>query len=305
MSAIPKDNIISNVYYDMSSGYGSINSTLKQAQLKDPTITLDDVKKWMSKQPNKQRKPYRGQGNSYVAPFARFEYQIDIMDMVSLQTQNNQPRYALVVIDIFSKLGDAQPLHNKDSISVYNALLIIFQKMGYPMSIYSDDDGAFKSKVKEFFDGEGINHIVTSTHANVAERWIRTLKNGIHDRVRFTKGKWEDMLKIVVNKYNNTIHSSTKLKPKDAHDDKNSPDVAMQLTVSSINKRKYPNINAGGEVKIYDSGQGKYANRKETKSKWSDTTYKVEKVDRDINLNKYYVLENLNRHYNRNELLLI
>ena len=305
MSAIPKDNIISNIYYDLETGYGSVNSTLKQARVKDPTITLDDVKKWMSKQPNKQRKPYRGQGNSYVAPFARFEYQIDIMDMVSLQTQNNQPRYALVVIDIFSKLGDAQPLHNKDSISVYNALVIIFKKMGYPMSIYSDDDGAFKSKVKTFFDGEGINHIVTSTHANVVERWIRTLKNGIHDRVRFTKGKWEDMLKIVVNKYNNTIHSSTKLKPNEAHKDSNSPDVAFQLTVNSINKRKYPNINEGDEVKIYDSGQGKYANRKETKSKWSDTTYKVEKVDRDINLNKYYVLENLNRHYNRNELLLI
>ena len=305
MSTIAKDNIISNVYYDLETGYGSVQSTLKLARLKDKAITLDDVKKWMDKQPNKQRKAYRGQGNSYVAPFARFEYQIDIMDMVSLQTQNNQPRYALVVIDIFSKLGEAQAMDNKDSVSVYNALVIIFQKMGYPMSIYSDDDGAFKSKVKTFFDGEGINHIITSTHANVVERWIRTLKNGINDRVRFTKGKWEDMLKIVVNKYNNTIHSSTKLKPKDAHDDKNASDVAMQLTVNSINKRKYPNINEGDDVKIYDSGQGKYANRKETRSKWSDKTYKVEKVDRDINLNKYYVLENLNRHYNRNELLLI
>ncbi len=85
----------------------------------------------------------------------------------------------------------------------------------------------------------------------------------------------------------------------------NSPDVAFQLTVNSINKRKYPNINEGDEVKIYDSGQGKYGSRKETTSKWSTTTYKVEKVDRDINLNKYYVLENLNRNYNRNELLLI
>ena len=299
------DSIISNLYYNLETGYGSEQSTLKQAKLKDPKITLDDVKKWMSKQPNKQRKPYRGQGNSYVAPFARFEYQIDIMDMVSLQKQNTQPRYALVVIDIFSKLGGALPLNNKDSISVYNALLIIFKKMGYPMSVYSDDDGAFKSKVKTFFDGEGINHIITSTHANVVERWIRTLKNGIHDRVRFTKGKWEDMLTIVVNKYNSTVHSSTKLKPNDAHDDKKSPDVAMQLTLNSTNKRLYPNINVGDDVKIYDSGQGKYANRKETKSKWSETTYKVEKVDRDINLNKYYVLENLNRSYNRNELLLI
>ena len=33
-------------------------------------------------------------------------------------------------------------------------LLNVFKKMGYPMSIYSDDDGAFKSTVKELFDGE-------------------------------------------------------------------------------------------------------------------------------------------------------
>ena len=47
--------------------------------------------------------------------------------------------------------------------------------MGYPMSIYSDDDGAFKSKVKECFDEEGINHVIALTHANVVERFIRTL----------------------------------------------------------------------------------------------------------------------------------
>ena len=34
----------------------------------------------MRKQPNKQIRKYIG-SNSYTAPFARFEYQIDIMDM--------------------------------------------------------------------------------------------------------------------------------------------------------------------------------------------------------------------------------
>ena len=37
------------------------------------------------------------------------------------------------------------------------------------MSIYSDDDGAFKSVVETFFKNEGINHIITLTHANVVE----------------------------------------------------------------------------------------------------------------------------------------
>jgi len=193
-----KEEIISNIYHDVESGYGSIRNTFEQANKKDSSITLEDVRTWMNKNPNKQRKGYRG-SNSYTAPFPRFQYQIDIMDMIELQKSPTQPRYALVVIDSFSKFGDVEPMYRKDSDSVLKALNIIF-KMGYPMSIYSDDDGAFKSKVKEFLDGEGINQIVTLTHANVVERWIRTLKNGIHDRVRFTNANWENMVEFVVTK---------------------------------------------------------------------------------------------------------
>ena len=142
-----QEEIISNIYHDVENGYGSIKNTFEQAKRIDPSITLEDVRKWMSKHPNKQRRPYK-YSNSYTAPFPRFEYQIDIMDMVELQKSPTQPRYALVVIDIFSKLGDVVQMFNKDSISVRNALKIVFRKMGYPMSIYSDDVGAFKAKVK-------------------------------------------------------------------------------------------------------------------------------------------------------------
>ena len=279
-------------------------NTYDQVKTKNQSITLDDVQKWMKQQPNKQRKGYRG-SNSYTAPFARFQYQIDIMDMVNLQKSESQPRYALVVIDIFSKLGGAQAMKNKDSNSVYDALLNIFKIMGYPMSVYSDDDPAFKAKVKELFNSEGINHLTTLTHANVAERFIRTLKLGIHDRVRFTNGKWEDMLKHVINKYNNTIHSSTKHTPKDAHLDKNSPDVAVNLSIKSIHTRKYKNINVGDDVKVYTKGKDNYTSRKEYNSKWSDKTYKVVSIDRDITFNKYYVLDGLKKQYHRHELLLI
>jgi hypothetical protein len=304
MTTLTKDDLISNVYYDAEDGYGSIKNTFEQVKKVDPSIQYEDVKKWMSKQPNKQRKGYKG-SNSYVAPFARFEYQIDIMDMINLKITAEQPRYAMVVIDIFSKLGEAVAMTNKDSTSVYKALLIIFQKMGYPMSIYSDDDGAFKSKVKDLFDSEGINHVITLTHANVVERFIRTLKNGIHDRVRFTKSKWEDMLSLVVNKYNITTHSTTNHTPKEAHKDKNSPDVIVNLTLKSNYKRKYNNINIGDTVKIYTKGKGNYTSRKETVSRWSDDNYIVKYIDRDVSLNKYYMLDGLTKRYSRHEILLV
>jgi hypothetical protein len=240
-----------------------------------------------------------------VAPYSRFEYQIDIADFVELQTDSDQPRYALAVIDIFSKKADALPMKNKDSNSVYNSLLKIFKTMGYPMSVYSDEDSAFKSKVKDWFNVEGIEHITTRNHANIIERFIRTLKNGVFDRVRNTDRKWQDILPLVINKYNNTIHSTIGTTPNDAHNDNNRVSVATNLAIHSINKRKYPSLSIGSKVKIYTKGHGNYTSRKETTSRWSEHIYTIDKIDRDMLLNTYYMIDGSNRHYNRSELLLI
>ena len=62
---LTKDQIISNVYYDLESGFGSVNETLKKAKEQDPTINMVDVKGFMAKQPNKQIRKYRG-SNSYT-----------------------------------------------------------------------------------------------------------------------------------------------------------------------------------------------------------------------------------------------
>ena len=35
----------------------------------------------------------------------------------------------------------------------------------------------------------------TRTHANIVERLIRTIKNGVADRIRFTKGNWTYLYK--------------------------------------------------------------------------------------------------------------
>ena len=309
---LTKEQIISNVYYDLEKGFGSIQDTLKQAKEQDPSITRVDVETFMKKQPNKQIRGYRD-SNSYTAPFSRFEYQIDIMDMVPLTREpevkiprkNTEPRYALVVIDIFSKLANAVPMKNKDGATVLPALKESFNKMGFPMSIYSDDDGAFKSVVKEFFDAEGINHIITLTHANVVERFIRTLKNMVYDRVRFNKAGWTSMLPLVLKKYNSSKHSSTKLPPNEAHDDKNHMDVRVNLTRREKNARKYVEIKENDTVKIFTKGRGNYTDRKETTSKWSKQNYKVRKIEYDTTGNRTFKLEGLTKPFLRHEILKV
>ena len=183
----------------------------------------------MKKQPTKQTRPYQ-KYNSFLVPYARAEFQIDIMDM-NMFKKENEERYALVVIDAFSKLGFVQPMFNKDSNNVLQALKQAFKIMGEPIEIYSDDDGAFKSEVKKYLDDLGILHKTTLTHANVVERFIKTVRKGIGDRIHFTKGKWTDMLKPTLKKYKNTKHSTTGMKPTEAHDDDNRVTVKSNIVL--------------------------------------------------------------------------
>ena len=53
----------------------------------------------------------------------------------------------------------------------------------------------------------------------VAERFIRTLKNKITKHMAaISKNAYFDMLDDIVNKFNNTLHKTTKMKPTDIAD---------------------------------------------------------------------------------------
>ena len=306
MARLTKDQIISNIYYDLDEGFGSTQATHKKAKEEDPTITLDDVKSFLKKQPNKQIKNYKGT-NSFTAPFARYEYQCDIMYMSPLVKDKDTPMYALVTIDIFSKLADVVPMFNRDGESVVKALRQSFNKMGYCMSCYTDDDGAFATKnhVQDFFNSEGINHIVTKTHANVAERFIRTMKNKIHDRARFNNMNWTEALTPALKQYNSTSHSSTRMTPSEAHKDDNEINVKVNLKLREKNKRKYPKIEENDKVKVFQKKRGNYTDRKEYNSKWSNKIFNIDKIEYDIMGNKTYKVAGINKPLLRHEILLV
>ena len=77
--------------------------------------------------------------------------------------------------------------------------------------------------------------------------------------------------------------------------DENRVNVKVNLTREQKHFRKYPQLNVGDTVKFYTKGAGKYISRKETNSKWSDKVFTIEKVDRDMTLQKKYLLEGLTK----------
>ena len=81
-----------------------------------------------------------------------------------------------------------------------------------------------KRILQQFFQKNGINNIkICSTHNEekfvVAERFIETLKTKIYKYMTsVSKNVYIDELGDIVNKYNNTYHRTTKLKPVDVKD---------------------------------------------------------------------------------------
>lgn len=310
MTQLEKDKVLEKIYYDVDEGFGSVRDLYEKSKKVDAGITLEYVRTWMSKQSNKQTRNYKNY-NSYTAPFPKYEFQIDIMDVISLLKDvgvemKDQPRYGFICIDIFSKKAHVVPMFNRDGDAVYNACMETFKVMGQPLSIYSDDDGSFKSKkLQDYLKGEGIEHIITLTHANVIERLIRTVKKMLADRMRHNKKPWVEMLTPVLKRYNSQTHSSTGTSPNKGYDLDNAVQVRANQILKEKHNRRYPNITEGDYVKVFDKGKGNYVSRKETRSQWSSKKYKVILVGKDMLNNKYYKLDGLTKRYNRHELLLI
>ena len=135
------DDVISKIYYD-PAGFGSMQTTLNDAKKRDKTITIDDVRKWFSK--NVARKNQLKGMNSFIAHKPAEEYQMDLFFMSDLK----DPEYAcgLLMVDIFTKYTVIIPSKSKQIHDVAVAIEEAIKKMGQkPITIYSDNEGAFIS----------------------------------------------------------------------------------------------------------------------------------------------------------------
>lgn len=103
-----KNDIISKIYFDRS-GFGSIQTTYKDAKAKDKSITLSDVKEWFKKT-IEQKKQLRGQ-NSFIPPYPKYEYQMDLFFINDLEKQKF--KVGLLMIDIFTKYMVVIPIKSK------------------------------------------------------------------------------------------------------------------------------------------------------------------------------------------------
>ena len=296
-----KNDIISKIYFDRS-GYGSKKITLQDAKKVNKNINMNDVDEFFKKNvaEKKQLKGY----NSFIAPHAYYEYQMDLFFIKDVP--NQKVEIGLLLIDIFSKYCVIIPIKTKFIGDVVSGILEGIQKMGKkPDIIYSDDEGALRNEsVQELFKDKGIKHIVTRSHAWFAERMIRTVKDALYKRIDNSKEEnpqWTDFLYEVLLTYNNKLqHSAHGFTPNEARQPKNEIEVKLQLVNNANFSRRYPMLEIGSKVKIL---RKKTVGEKERTSVWNDEIHEVVSIGTSHG-QTYFKLNN-GKQYTRSEILKV
>ena len=201
---------------------------------------------------------------------------VNLADMQSLSKYNKGIKYLLCAIDLFSKYAWIVPLKDKRGITIVNAFQRIISKGRMPNRIWVDQGGEFCNNLFQRF--LKINNIeMYSTYDEeksvVAERIIKTLKNKVFKHMTaVSKNVYFYVLDIVVNKYNNTVHRTIKMKPVDVISD-------SLAEYSEDFNEKDPKFKVGDCVRI---SKCKNLFAKEYNQNWSEEVFIISKVKNTV-----------------------
>ena len=224
-------------------------------------------------------------------------WSLDILDLKDYGPENNRGyRYVLVIIDNFSKFGWTIPLKNKNAQTIKDSFEnILISSKRQPNLVESDRGKEFYNIIfQDFLNKKNIKlYSRNSSYGAVfAERFNRTIRD-LLKRPVFEKGdgNWVDILPTITKRYNNRVHSSTKLTPKEASLKKNEGFVYKNL----LDKRKKvtPKFQINDLVRTADL---KKTFSKSDTTNWSYKLYKITEIINDT-IPSYHI-DNLKERYN-------
>ena len=228
-------------------------------------------------------------------------WSLDILDLKDYGPENNKGyRYILVIIDNFSKYGWTVPLKNKNAQSIKDSFEnILISSKRKPNLIETDRGKEFYNNIfQDFLNKNNIKlYSRNSSYGAVfAERFNRTIRD-LLKKIVFERGdaNWIGVLTTITKQYNNRVHSSTKLSPKDASLKKNEGFVYKNL----LDKRKkvIPKFQINDLVRVADL---KKTFSKGDTTNWSYKLYKIKEIINDTIPS--YKIDNLSERYNESLL---
>lgn len=181
------------------------------------------------------------------------QFQADLVDMSEYRADNDDVRFLLTCIDIFSKYAWVRCLKNKTGPTVSNAFKDILSQGRIPDKLQTDQGTEFYNKhFKQLMTEHGIIHFSTAneTKASVVERFNRTLKTRMWRYLTSVNSRrYIDVINDLVSAYNNAHHRSIKTTPVSVNKD-NERQVFQALYKSKSKKPLVFKFDVGEKVRI-------------------------------------------------------
>ena len=205
------------------------------------------------------------------------QLQVDLADMRAF---GGKPYpFMLVAIDALTKKVAAEPLKDRLASTTAAGMKKVFQALGVPANVYSDDGAEFKREFKELMDFWDIEKQVTRGHAYFAERTIRTIKEAMLRRIAAgagRRGQWHLMLADILSQINGRKHATTQVAPNLAYSDPEMAEIALRnIERRAKHKVTRPEIKVGDMVRIRVKPIESRGSYRVNEIAWSEKVYRV------------------------------
>ena len=219
-----KEQQLRDLYYNPESGFHGAETLYQKAKSEGLKISRREVKDWLTKQltytlHKPLHTPRSRSRATYVSKIDQ-QWQADLVEMQQFAKENGGVRYLLTVIDVLSKYAWAVPIKTKTGDDTLEAFKSIIHTSGrQPDKLQTDEGREFTNKkMQDWLAAVGIHwfHTYSDKKASICERFNRSLKSLMWKYFTYKQThKWVDILPKFLENYNNTVHSSIKMKPKD------------------------------------------------------------------------------------------
>jgi len=276
------ENVLSSIYYNINNpaGFGGINKLYTEGKKHIPSLTIENVRKWLQSQDTYTLfKPAKKRflRVPILVDHIDEQWQADLMDMTWFAQYNDGVRYLLTVIDVLSRHAWVRPLFSKDSHAIRDAFKSIFSQGRKPQKLQTDQGREFVNSVfQSFLKIEGI-HFFTSTDDEIkcaiVERFNRTLRTKIYRYVYFKNShRYIEDLQTIVHSYNNSRHRIIKMAPSEVNKE-NEAKVVLNIRKSHKKGKSKP-LPIGQNVRITRK-KGHF--EKGATSSWTNELFKIVK----------------------------
>jgi hypothetical protein len=285
------EDLLTQLYYDPSTGLIGAQKLYKRAKEMMPEITLKTVKEFVSKQKLSQvfsagpRQKAKFQITGVIG-----HYQSDLTFYEQYKRQNSNYSIILTLIEVNTKRAFATALKDKNASSMREGLEKLINQLrnaGLRIRVIQSDNGTEYTNrvVKEYLKSEGIEQMfcqISVLRENdkrclaVAERFNRTLKSLLNKYMENNlTSRWVDVLDSVLVNYNSSFHSSIKMRPVNVDELREQDIIAEKQSLNNTARQQLPRLQVKDSVRLPVK---KRQFDKEGKT-FSDDVFEVEKVN--------------------------